>query len=288
MRWLVLASMIVVAGCRPGPVHFVQYCTEWAAMACDLAERCSCLGDVTYERCPNLMEAQCQDDVVVPVQSGRLIYDEDAARECLDAWRDVLDDCSIVGDEVPEACRRALVGHTPEGQACAADRECQPPLLCHWSVCTRMPGDGEQCFNGMECATGLYCTYDMICQVPRDVGGSCPEERRACREGLYCESLTTTCQQAVGAGASCATNSEMCLEGLYCDFATATCVPSPGGDGDCYASRGACADGLYCEAGARCQPRKPAGETCYDATECLSHNCTDEVCVGLSGVCSSL
>jgi hypothetical protein len=193
----------------------------------------------------------------------------------------VLSDCSVDGDQLPDACDQMLVGMIPAGQGCESDGDCQPGLECYQSACTAMPGAGDLCLDEIYCAADLFCAEAGTCQSLRGRGGACPEGGEACADDLYCDSITTTCQPPLDAGDSCAADPWACGEGLYCAETTSSCTRYPGAGGDCAASSGQCADGLYCDGAMKCQPQKGAGEACSDTDEqCLSDTCTNGVCEG--------
>jgi hypothetical protein len=286
MRWFILASITALAACSgSGPVPLEEFCGRYAETLCHAAQRCDCLSDIEATYCPTFMASQCQDDVVTPVQSGQRAYDAAAAGHCLGGLSNILGDCAVDGDHYPDSCDTMLVGLIPEGQGCESGSECAPPLECHESACTAMPGAGKPCLQEIYCATDLFCADDGTCDSPRGRGAACPEGGEACGDDLYCDSTTTTCQPPLGVGDSCAADSWACGEGLYCSEATTTCTRYPGAGGDCAASSGECADGYYCDATETCAPLKESGAACTDDAECQSDDCTSGACASGTGTC---
>lgn len=282
-----LVALLALSGCEDnggpgdGPVAFEDYCAAYAAMACDVAERCDCLGGYSVDLCLTYERMQCQDDVEDPVRSGLRTYDAGAAGRCLDGLWDVAHDCVIDGnDEYPSACDSMLQGTVAETGACDGDGDCLPGLECWNDACVRMPTTGQACLPGEGCASGHYCGQDGLCHGYQGHGGPCPEGDLACASDLYCDDRVGTCEPYLATNESCAHASWACADDLYCsDAAGEVCRPYPGAGGDCADSYSTCADGYYCGADDLCHAQLPDGSPCTGWEECRSEECTNDICV---------
>ena len=137
----------------------------------------------------------------------------------------------------------------------------------------------SQCVSG-HCASGVCC--DKACQGKCEScklagkAGSCipldltPCGATTCTDGASASSSTSfTCKSGTCAGTqtSCGT--------YKCDTAKTGCLTS------CAPGKGNCAAKHYCP-GSTCVPRKPNGQACKAAGECLSGVCQDSVCCDTS------
>ncbi len=100
-----------------------------------------------------------------------------------------------------------------------------------------------------------------------------------CGEDLQCDSRSSTCQPYLAEGESCAHDPYACGDDLYCSPSSQTCRPYPGSGQSCVDSGGSCAGDLYCdEADSICKEPMPAGSNCTYGEQCLSGECTGNVC----------
>jgi len=199
------------------------------------------------------------------VLAGRLAFDGEAARACLEALGRAVVFCSseLIGlpDADPEttwiedACDRAFIGGLTEDEPCNVGAgECADGLTCRSESgegrCWR-PGRG---WTGDECTTAS-CDSELWCDSGRcaehaDAGEAC-DEPRACAGGRFV-CVDGTCAVGSVEGEDCTTLS--CQEGLACrgDEGAAACRTTDGRhEGDaCWVLVGRlgsnCRDGLYC------------------------------------------
>jgi hypothetical protein len=278
----VLALLAAAAACSgagggSGPVAFEDYCSEYAAVTCSAADKCGCLVTYSVDLCRTYMGMECRDEVEEPVERGVMAYDASLGGACLGGLRALLGDCSLEGDDYPEACERMLTGIVPEGGLCGDSDECSGDLECTSDLCTHMPGPGEACAD-MACASDTYCGDDQVCHPYKGLGEDCSDASWTCDDDLVCDTRTYTCRPYLGPGESCSHDPYACDDDLYCSPSSQTCRPYPGSGQDCADSGGECADGLYCDAGNLCRPQKDGGEACIEDRECLSWECVDDFC----------
>lgn len=182
--------------------------------------------------------------------AGRLRFDADAARRCLDGLR-----ASVCAE--PAACEAVFVGATPLGAPCIDRGECAGDAWCAYrdrdgryscpGRCTARLPVGEQCFGDNEaCSTAgasgrVQCTYDparsgqsspftCVDRGPLTVvpeGGECADRGdgsaplRACAPGLDCgyvsnaSGVVSACKPPAAAGDFC---TRYCQPGALCEF----------------------------------------------------------------------
>jgi len=278
----VLPLFAVIAACSGaggslGPVAFEDYCNDYAAITCSAADKCGCLGTYSVDLCETYMGMECRDEVEEPVERGVMAYDAALGGACLGGLRALLGDCSLEGDDYPEACESMLTGLVPEGSLCEGDDECVEGLDCYNELCTNLPKAGEACVD-YTCDSDTYCGNDQLCHPYKRAGEDCSDSTWTCDDDLYCDTRTYTCSPYLGPGESCSHDRYACDDDLYCSPSSQTCRPYPGSGQSCADSDGQCADGLYCDAGGLCRPQKAGGEPCTEDEECLSWDCVDGFC----------
>jgi hypothetical protein len=244
------------------------------------------------------------------VAAGRLSYDGDRARACVDAWKAAT--CDAL-DGVGPACDGILGGNVANGGVCLDDVECatghcRVDASCP-GVCTAYVGlDGDCSAAGAKCAPDLYCRIGRCAAPPAPAkqGEACVT--RSCASGLYCDPGTKTCAPNKKSG-SCADAPDACASGYACvDSGTCAvyrgrgehcgvdarcglgwacidgiCGPAPGVGSACAVNQAGidCSNAAYCDtsgATAVCRARKPGGATCTDYAECQSFACTAGTC----------
>lgn len=213
--------------------------------------------------CTSTLE-QGYDGLVELARRGKVVFDADEAKNCIESVRDsLLEDCTI---HKLDACDAAFVGTVDPGEPCTTAVECRSPtrgdLWCIGEAvktCSIRPrgehGDAcaRTCFNPPRLYPGLQplplpgttearvsCLF-----VGRDLSNPTGCYRD---EGLYCSPETFACQRLLPLGASCTEGA--CEVGLWCD---GTCrKPLP--------------------LGAPC-PFITTSDPCEGALECLSGTC---------------
>lgn len=208
------------------------------------------------------------------------------------------DDCDV---ELPGTCGNSS-GMCDGAGACQkypAGTSCGDALSCTNGVQTNpdwCDGAGE-CNDAETDDCGLYACLGDVC------GTSCAGDA-ACAATAYC--ATGVCVAKKVDGAVCAAANQCasgaCVDGVCCDTAcTGPCVAcsvTAGGPTDGVCSpvalgsdpAGDCGNGGSCDGAGVC--KKPDGQVCAVATECLSGNCADGFCcitpcVGLCQACSA-
>ena len=258
------------------PVALEDYCDLYAEMGCAAAQACDCFGDLGLSYCQSYLSSECQDEVVAPVEAGRMGYDGQDAGRCLTEIQLIIADCSLDGDDYPQACDRMLTGLVVAGDSCDSDEECAVPLECVDGICTLLPGDGEACLSGW-CADDHSCGDDGICHRYALLGGSCAGGIQ-CQDGLYCNEQGNLCEPYLDQGDSCAQTSWACDDDLYCSPSSQTCERYPGVGQSCADSSGTCLGDAYCDPNEICRAQSPAGSGCSDDQQCLSYDCVDATC----------
>jgi len=258
-------------------VAFEEYCSEYASITCSAADKCGCLGTYSVGLCETYMGMECSGEVEEPVERGVMAYDAGLGGACLRGLRTLLGDCSLEGDDYPEACDSMLTGLVPEGSLCEDDDECAGGLDCLGELCTDLPRSGEGCLD-YTCASDFYCGNDQVCHPYRGPGEDCSDGTWTCDDDLYCDTRTYTCAPYLGPGESCSHDRYACDDDLYCSYESQTCRTYPGSGQSCADSGGECQDGLYCDAGSICQPQRAGGEACTEDEQCLSWDCVEGFC----------
>ena len=110
-------------------------------------------------------------------ERGRLDYDPEQARRCLDAFaaagcQDHKRNAALAG------CDQFIAARTPPGQSCRASESCQNGACVgatadREGTCRAFVGEGESCATD-PCGKGLYCEPGVkTCQRPRPDGARC-------------------------------------------------------------------------------------------------------------------
>ncbi len=185
----------------------------------------------------------------------------------------------------------ACVGATACKASCASSSDCTAGFSCVAGACVSQLPLGAACGKNDEACASKHCSDGACCKVAScgacrqcGAGGEC----LPANEGGSCGG--TSCSGSAASGAAqtlplckagaCATTTKPCGDYL-CDAAGSACLAACTSDGQCKAS-------AYC-AGAKCQPKKPLGQTCSAAKECQSGACVDGVCCdgACAGTCMS-
>jgi len=140
---------------------------------------------------------------------------------------------------------------------CTVDADCSSSDWCHDSehICRPKLGNGTPLPNDSE----------RVAKCSADVGKS------VCQSGI-CDPVDDSCGLAPGDG-PCIDSDECRVGG--CNAATQLCQNGCSSSAECPATE-------YCSAGA-CTERLPIGDQCSGSDQCLSHDCTANVCSGLIG-----
>lgn len=176
------------------------------------------------------------------VSEGRLAYDPQAAKACLDAFDSA--DCSAfpAGDAVGSGqgdCEDIIEPQVELGGTCKLDAECKEGRCAtgesETGTCEALLSEGETCEGGV-CEDGLYCeSWNNACQQKKSVGEQCSGDRE-CTSSI-CElgdGTSEVCKSKKSGGETC-TRDEACASG-YCDRSDSesgegTCLAEPVCDG---------------------------------------------------------
>jgi hypothetical protein len=216
--------------------------------------------------------------VVAAAAGGHVVYNGNAARECLDAIAASACDRTAESARVlPAACSALFSGIGTAGQICHVDAECVS-RQCSGS----MPGT---------CAMGVCLGDTPPDQQPAEIGETCALTSD-CIDGAFCDPATQLCTELQPAGAGCTLDGE-CAYGLGCvgPIGSRTCGALPA-VGQACASDGICRDeGTYCDLTAdMCRPIGVAGTPCSEADACSPYYPCNGTCTqapALGEACSS-
>lgn len=238
---------------------------------CELLTRCGLFHDEGY--CAEVYSTifRLDADLDAAIDNGTVIYDDKAAKECLEGIRDAA--CTdIFADEAPSAaCDQVLEGTIESGGACWISEQClggacfinDCMATCCMGTCIAEPPDaaiGQDCSGGQGCAGG-YCDFQTeLCTAYKAAGVACDVDTE-CGD-LFC--LGGTCQAGVAEGAPCI-DGECGAYWLRCDIDSATCQRLRGEGEACNPAADLCTLGLICpEATSVCSRPTGVGSTCND------------------------
>ncbi len=242
---------VVIAACGGGsgggPIPIDELPQQVIDALCGFEVRC---GAVSSEAiCIAEFEQELNTaDVVAGVHDGKITYDANLARQCLDAYNTMSCDATAQSVRVqPQACKDAVKGTVADGGMCEADQVCISEL-CNAPSCQAA------------CCPG---TCDPTPPLPAAIGQSCAGT--TCVDGAFCNN--STCAALLAAGASCQSDSQ-CAYGTMCAGATSPVCAAPPKLGDpCANDSGStmarCSDvGQFCDATNHCVAKLDTGATC--------------------------
>lgn len=216
-------------------------------------------------------------EIANALDAGTVTYDADAGRACLERLQS---ECGITS-----CSRAALIGHRPQGEACAQTVECAAGLWCvpvdgGCAQCQPLPGNGDETTDYVACPEGFAALTDggFRCHAFGGSEASCAPAADeqwtiACAPGLVC--LSGSCDTPLAEGATCA--GAGCGLGLGC--ATDGTCHKLGDVGDACP----CRKGLECRGGA-CALLRAEGEACLVSSDCRAPlSCVVGACARLAG-----
>ena len=294
------ASVLTACG-GGGSIAFEDLEETQIREACERAVAC---GD--YETVEDCLAANDGFDpsLSADVEAGIILYDGDAARECLDALAD-LPFCVLIFDgpeydAAQEACDDVFTGTVESGGDCFDSQECVDGLTC----VTTDPQCADACCAGTceddttppdaeigsscaeaNCVSNAYCDADNLCAALLEEGEAC-EDLFSCVTGALCDlDFTTgvgTCIHLAARGEECDPQALFgCLSFAdYCDTTSSTCEQRKDVGETCDVELSNCRDYAYCDAGT-CAARPGEGEACTvdSEAECLGETeCTAGSC----------
>ncbi|NMO19740.1 hypothetical protein HPC49_18810 [Pyxidicoccus fallax] len=308
--WLaVLAVMWVgLAACSGddaedrGPVKRADFNAKVTEALCERFERCGLVED--RERC---QEEQAREGMASRLSmgtryddalaEGRVRYDAEAARDCVDSLREGSCEASPTslsmlsrGIEYDPQCR-ILLGQVEDGAACQSTVECREGAWCDalpWAcggVCRREPLP-EAVIANDGCPWGTVLIGGK-CLTPGGVGTRCGAENNValgvCDQTTWCGPTNQThgtCQPRATEGQACSDiEGPFCVWSQYCG-ASGTCQKARGEGESCTApglSRFGyqeCQLELFCDGDENqpgtCRRRLGEGASCRETFECES------------------
>lgn len=204
--------------------------TEMGATMCAKMVECCTMAELEEELLGASNQQECEafyagfiGQLLIPVledsvADGRLVYDGDQMRTCLDAIAAI--ECSELRATLESGpsgtCDNPFTGQVAMGGACANDLDCVS-AFCNgdqvdfegnvtMGVCAQMPSNGQACVDNT-CGDGLFCDY---------TGGS-PTCRPTLADGSGCSSdddcTSGSCNGASG-GQSGTCGASMTCDGL--------------------------------------------------------------------------
>lgn len=199
--YLLFASVFAF-GCDGGggdTVPLGQLGSELGAIICPKMVECCTQMELEDELLGASNEMECEafyagflGQLLVPVledsvAAGRLAYDGERMRTCLDAYAAI--DCADLPTALhaggPGGCTDPFTGLVALGGACANDADCQSNLCdgdstdfngnTTFGTCAEVPAIGQPCVDG-DCGAGAFCDYNagsQTCQATLADGASC-------------------------------------------------------------------------------------------------------------------
>lgn len=158
------------------------------------------------------------------VADGRLTFDADKARACIDALEPLARDCwgpaanLEAWDPVLEGvCDEVLRGTVPQDRPCFSDEECASGSCTVTAQtcpgkCVAPVAVGGACERTAMCETGLSCV-SRKCVSPGSQGETC-SAAQPCDSDFYCEA--GTCRAPLTAGNDCDPDGRPCEAHLRC------------------------------------------------------------------------
>ncbi|MEZ4380885.1 MAG: Dickkopf N-terminal cysteine-rich domain-containing protein [Nannocystaceae bacterium] len=309
-----LAAALVLPACN-NEIPYEDVDDEQVDAICDYLVGCGIAAST--ELCVDAYRGVLDNDpnLDAAVDNGSVVYDGEAAKQCLDSIRESTCSGDIFGaDADTDACDQVFTGTVDNGGACWFSEQCVSGSCdlgdcveaCCEGTCIATPPDvgvGEDCTGAANCVSGSYCDFNSgLCAAAIGDGGTCGSdyecatdlyclggvckaslpEGASCIEGecgaflLGCDVDTDTCQKFRKEGEACNPLASLCAFGLRCDEVTSKCAP-PGGVGTpCGFSGTSCANGTFCDFEVgTCQATKASGAACVLDSECQSLYCDD-------------
>jgi hypothetical protein len=181
-----------------GAVPIAELGNELGAIVCPKMVECCTQMELEDELLGASNETECEafyagflGQLLVPVledsvAAGRLVYDGEAMRTCLDAYAAI--DCADLPAALhaggPGGCTDPFMGQVALGGMCANDVDCQSNLCdggstdfdgnITYGTCAEVPAIGQACVDG-DCGAGAFCDYAsaQTCQAQLADGASC-------------------------------------------------------------------------------------------------------------------
>jgi hypothetical protein len=289
------------------PLPFAQLETSTLQAVCHLDVLCGDYPDQASCLASHQVYPQSYYDTLgQDIQSGKVVYDGNKARACLDKINAA--SCTRDGPSPrywDPNCLTIFTGTVPIGGACffgeectstvcqATDTTCSALTQCCPGTCQDIPppvGVGGPCPSlPATCPSGTICVIDAyggLCLATVGVGQPCPATV-VCAQGLYCDPVDYHCKAPVGAGGACnpARDSTDCDFPDTCDATTSVCTPPLAVGAACDPTNSACIPYASCDtATATCVARPAVGAAC-DPTG-TGPSCLDGTCDATTATCT--
>jgi hypothetical protein len=284
MRRLVLA-IALLAGCGDdgGPIDIDELQTAAISAYCNLYVQCGLIDDAAT--CRSIYtDLEIDPSLIAAVNAGKVHYDPDKARECLNSISGSCDRNVFSRGDNNAACDETFTGTVAAGGPCAIDEECVSqscdvqacPDACCQGTCTGdaptpRPRVGESCATNYNCSGSFCDETTMICTAYRALGETCTSTSE-CAQGS-CSNMVCTAYPGPGDACSSTTTLSPCGEiGYTCSATTSTCV-AVGLTGDPCATARDCSPIYLCGTNGTCELRPTLGDACSDTTGgCIDHS----------------
>ncbi|HEY5947835.1 MAG TPA: hypothetical protein VIV40_20185 [Kofleriaceae bacterium] len=302
-----LAVFALLAGCTGG-IDFNHFAGALSDARCAYYVRCGTAANAA--ECRAYFDGMAIDNSSTQsaIDSGKIIYHEDIAQDCLDAYAALSCDSTQQTSQDLDVCNGVLTGTLATGGICAFDKECESqncvvptcPMACCTGACddqAPLPTIGQPCTAF--CAGDAFCGVDSICHPYLTEGSPCTIE--PCATGLYCAGRTMTmagtckalphigqpCEGACAEiGATCylgtctavgilddpCTVDAQCSQFYDCTNNQCALLPTLG-----MACTTTCYEAAYCD-GTSCVAQKAVGTACVRNDECTTHYCSSSKC----------
>ncbi len=284
---LVVLGLGLVAGCGSSPVASADFAHAYAQASCAQSARCNLLASALVTDCEERVRGVLGDDVQRGIGVGRIRYDGDLARACIDGLREAPCLRDGVPDTVQADCLAAVAGTVAPGAGCTGLFECARGICVPESagacptVCPAVLGPGAACqlHQGPECDVrqSLACIQGQ-CRPPGRDGDGCDTD-------LDCDSehvcISGRCAALLEEGRSCEGDSA-CQVGLAC--IGERCVRRADEGAPCAATvdevdaafrLAQCAEGLLCRGAGLTQAGAPVAGNCQRPSD-TGGGCADE------------
>lgn len=197
MRYpLVLSVLFAGVGCgdEPKPVAIEDLAVELSKAVCH--QFFECCGGVpgapfvtSEEGCANvaapMISSQYLSASKNSVPAGRIAYDGDAARKCLDFFAKM--SCSdLSSHSIPSIlgeCDPIFEPLVEVAGACHYSDDCVSGFYCNDGSCVATVGAGTACSGSSQCSGGLYCDETTDICKPQEADGATCSGDDACVNG---------------------------------------------------------------------------------------------------------
>lgn len=216
------------------------------------------------------------------LSAGRMRYDADAARACLEKIRtgacdvDPLSTWMLVEGVGMSVDCRFLFGPVEDGEPCRGSGECGDRSVCTASglyscgLCLPRRGEGMPGPSSLLCEEGL-ASIESTCRQPLGEGQTCEDlgvfYLQPCAPGLLCDPDTHVCRRPASVGQTCGSQNP-CHWSLRCTDGTCQALKAKGDA----CTLGECKRGLFCDAGpsapGQCREQLGEGASCRGSQEC--------------------